>query len=273
MLGRRGQDVLVGQQLGATSLGQYAVALDLSTMATTEIVSPVMRAVYPGYVQMRDDSGRMFAAFVRVWAVIALLAVPAAAGTACLSARIVDVVLGPKWTSAIPLMGLLAVVGALQALSSCFWPAMLTRLGPKRYFGYGALSVALAIPSFALALAISGLEAAIMAWIVSMAIMLWISTRVLVRELYGTYAPMIIPLVRPALGSAFMFAAVTAAQLVLSDLDGWASRALALLALATFGALVYTASVLCLWVLAGRPPSAERDLLTMLTTRFARRAS
>ena len=63
MLGRRGQDVLVGQRMGAAALGQYAVALDLSTMATTEIVAPIMRAIYPGYVHMRDDSGRIFSAF------------------------------------------------------------------------------------------------------------------------------------------------------------------------------------------------------------------
>ena len=80
MLGRRGQDVLVGQRMGAESLGQYAVALDLSTMATTEIVAPVMRAVYPGYVLMKDDSGRFFSAFSRVWGVIALLAITSCGG-------------------------------------------------------------------------------------------------------------------------------------------------------------------------------------------------
>ena len=136
MLGRRGQDVLVGQRVGAESLGQYAVALDLSTMATTEIVAPVMRAVYPGYVAMKDDSGRLFSAFERVWGVIALLAIPAAAGTACLAGMIVDVVLGPKWLPAIPLMSLLAVIGALQAMLSCYWPVILTRLGPKANFQF-----------------------------------------------------------------------------------------------------------------------------------------
>ena len=80
MLGRRGQDVIVGQRMGAESLGQYAVALDLSTMATTEIVAPVMRAIYPGYVLMKDDSGRFFSAFSRVWGVIALLAITRCGG-------------------------------------------------------------------------------------------------------------------------------------------------------------------------------------------------
>ena len=97
MFGRRGQDILVGQQLGAATLGQYAVALDLATMPTTEIVAPVMRAVYPGYMQMKDDVGRLYSAFVRVWGVIALLAIPSAIGIGCLAQLMTMVVLGPKW--------------------------------------------------------------------------------------------------------------------------------------------------------------------------------
>jgi O-antigen/teichoic acid export membrane protein len=60
ILGRKGQLLLVGQQLGATALGKYAVALDLATTPTVEIIAPVMRAV-PGYMQMKDESVALFA--------------------------------------------------------------------------------------------------------------------------------------------------------------------------------------------------------------------
>ncbi len=91
MLGRRGQDLLVGQRLGADSLGQYVVALDIATMSTAELAGPVMRAVYPGYVQMKEETGRIYSAFVRVWGLIALLAIPSAVGTASLASLIADV--------------------------------------------------------------------------------------------------------------------------------------------------------------------------------------
>ncbi|MET0166059.1 MAG: oligosaccharide flippase family protein [Vicinamibacterales bacterium] len=273
MLGRRGQDVLVGQRMGAAVLGQYAVALDLSTMATSEIVSPIMRAVYPGYVHMRDDSGRMFSAFARVWGVVALLAFPAAAGTACLSRLIVEVVLGPQWLAAIPLMTLLAVIGAMHALLSCYWPAMLTRLGPKANFLFSTLSVGLSIPAFGFSLIFWGVEPAILAWISTSAIMLCIGARILVKNLYGTYGQLIRSLVRPAFASAMMFASISAILPAVHALHDWSTKAVLLVALVAFGALVYSASIACLWLIAGRPAGAERELLFVMSARLTRGAS
>ena len=171
-----------------------------------------MRAVYPGYVLMKDDSGRFFSAFSRVWGVIALLALPAAAGTACLAGMIVDVILGPKWLPVIPLMSLLAVIGALQAMGSCYWPVILTRLGPSANFKLTAVGVALSISSFAIALWIAGLETAISAWIASGAIMLVVGARVVVRDLHGSYAPLLRALIRPGVATALMSASILIAD-------------------------------------------------------------
>ena len=248
MLGRRGQDLLIGQRMGAAILGQYAIALDVSTMATTEIVAPVMRAVYPGYVLMKDDSGRFFSAFSRVWGVIALLALPAAAGTACLAGMIVDVILGPKWLPVIPLMSLLAVIGALQAMGSCYWPVILTRLGPSANFKLTAVGVALSISSFAIALWIAGLETAISAWIASGAIMLVVGARVVVRDLHGSYAPLLRALIRPGVATALMSASILMLMPVLPVIEQWGGKAVLLVGLVAFGVLVYSAAVGCLWL-------------------------
>ena len=140
---KRGLDLLVGQQLGAAALGKYAVALDLATMPTVEIVAPVMRAVFPGYMQMKDEVGRLYSAFLRVWGTIALIAIPAAVGTACVAEPLTSVLLGPKWHEAAQLIGRLAIIGAIEALNSCYWPMMLTRVGPKTVFMLSALGVIL----------------------------------------------------------------------------------------------------------------------------------
>jgi PST family polysaccharide transporter len=269
MLGRRGQDILVGQRLGATSLGQYAVALDLATMATMEIVAPVMRAVYPGYMQMKDDAGRLFSAFVRVWGVIALLAFPTAAGMACLSRLIAEVVLGPNWVGAAQLMTFLAIIGGLQALSSCYWPMLLTRLGPKAHFKLAILSFVLTIPSFALALWLAGLLAAIAAWICCTLVMLFVGASLLVKDLRGTYGPLFRTLVRPTIGAAVMVLALLAIQPLFVIGTLWFARAAALLLLVVFGALIYAAAVTCLWLAAGRPQGAESEFLFAVWKRLA----
>jgi O-antigen/teichoic acid export membrane protein len=238
-------------------------------MATAEIVAPVMRAVYPGYIAMKNDSGRLFSAFERVWGVIALLAIPAAAGTACLAGMIVEAVLGPKWLPAIPLMSLLAVIGALQAMLSCYWPIMLTRLGPRANFQFTAVSVALSIPSFAIALWIAGLEAAISTWIASAAIMIVVGARLVVRDLHGSYAPLLRALIRPGVATAVMSASILILIPDLPVIEQWGGKAVLLVGLVAFGVLVYSVAVGCLWLMAGRPAGAERELLFVIAARLA----
>jgi len=270
MFGRRAQDILVGQQLGAAKLGQYAVALDLATMPTTEIVAPVMRAVYPGYMQMKGDVGRLYSAFVRIWGVIAILAIPSAVGVACLAELITQVVLGPKWLEAAPLMGGLAVIGAVQALNSCYWPMLLTRLGPKIVFKLAAWGVGLIIPVFGVVLWTMGLMPAIVAWIFGGVVMLFVGARLLLRDLAGSMAPLLRALIRPAFGAAAMAASLTAVQAELSIDQHWLAGFAALLLFVGFGALVYFATVVCLWFVAGRPNEAEREFLFLIKARLRR---
>jgi len=273
MFGRRGQDILVGQQLGATTLGQYAVALDLATMPTTEIVAPVMRAVYPGYMQMKDDAGRLYSAFVRVWGVIALLAIPSAVGMACLAPLMTMVVLGPKWAEAAPFIGALALIGALQALNSCYWPMLLTRLGPRIVFRLAALGVGLTIPVFGIVLWTAGLMPAIASWILCGIVMLFVGARWLLKDLRGSMLPLLGALVRPAVAAAAMAASLLVVQSAYPAGQSWLTGLAALLGLVVFGALVYGVTVGCLWLVGGRPrDSAEGELSFIVMSRIGRDA-
>jgi O-antigen/teichoic acid export membrane protein len=268
MFGRRGQDLLIGQQLGAATLGQYAVALDLATMPTTEIVAPVMRAVYPGYMQMKDDVGRLYSAFVRVWGVVALLAIPSAVGIACIAPLMTLVVLGPKWLDAAPYMGALALIGALQALNSCYWPMLLTRLGPRTVFRLAALGVALTIPVFGVVLWLAGLMPAIAAWIGCGVVMLFVGAKWLLDDLRQSMKPLLKALIRPVIASTAMAASLLAVQAVFPTAGKWTIGLLFLLGLVAFGAVVYAAALICLWLLAGRPHEGESELLFLAMSRL-----
>jgi O-antigen/teichoic acid export membrane protein len=268
MLGRRGQDILVGQHAGAASLGQYAVALDLATMPTTEIVAPVMRAVYPGYMQMKDDVGRLYSAFIRVWGLVALIAIPSAVGIASLAPLMTQVVLGPKWSEAAPLMAALAAIGAVQALNSCYWPMLLTRLGPRTVFRLGTIGVALTIPVFALTLWRGGLAPAILSWVVCSLVMLGVGARWLLRDLRGSAAPLFRALVRPSVGAVVMAGSLVGAQSAVTVGQHWADGLAALLALVAFGAVVYAGTVGLLWRITGTREDAEGELLYVLASRL-----
>jgi PST family polysaccharide transporter len=270
MFGKRGMDLLIGQQLGAAALGKYAVALDLATMPTAEIVAPVMRAVFPGYMQMKDEVGRLYSAFLRVWGVIALTAIPAAVGTACVAEQLTSVLLGPKWHEAAQLIGALAIIGAIEALNSCYWPMMLTRVGPKTVFMLSALGVILTVPAFGAALWWFGLMAALAAWIVCSTLMLLLGAKLLVKDLGGSLKPLLRGLLRPVAGASLMAATVLAAQRVLPDANSWLGEFGLLLLLVVCGALVYSLTVWILWLLSGRPETAERELVSLAQARLSK---
>lgn len=265
MVGRRGQDVFVGQELGASILGKYSVALDLATLPTTEIVAPVMRAVYPGYVQMKDDVGRLYAAFVNVWGVVALLAIPSAAGIACLAEPVTTIVLGDKWDGAAPLIRLLAAVGALQALHACYWPIMLTRMGPKTVFRLAFWGVVLTLPVFVALLWTSGLLVAIAGAVVCGLVMLVIGARLLTNNLGHEIMPLMTGLVRPVLSSMIMAAAVLYLQQLAPATQSWTGGFAVLLIVMLAGAVSYGVAVWVLWWVSGKPESAESELWKLVT--------
>jgi len=214
--------------------------------------------------------GRLYSAFLRVWGAIALTAIPAAVGTACVAEQLTSVLLGPKWHEAAQLIGALAIIGAIEALNSCYWPMMLTRVGPKTVFVLSALGVILTIPAFGVALWAFGLMAALAAWIVCSTLMLFLGAKLLVRDLGGSLKPLLRGLLRPVAGALLMSATVLAAQRLLPPASSWLGEFGLLLVLVARGALAYSLTVWALWLLSGRPETAERELVSLAQARLSR---
>jgi hypothetical protein len=133
-----------------------------------------------------------------------------------------------------------------------------------------AISVGITIPSFAIMLWTSGIHSAIAAWVACSVVTLFIGARMLVSALDGSYVPLARAVVRPVLAAIVMSASVSAAYSALAVGDQWATKAIILLGLVLFGALTYAAAVAVLWILVGRPRSAESELLFVMKARLRR---
>ena len=265
---RRGQDFFLGARLGAERLGQYTVAFELATLPTTEIVAAVSRALLPGYMKLKHDPEQMFAAFARVWAVVALITLPAAAGIYALAGPITLVVLGQKWAGTEALLELLAFLGVLHAMGNTLWPLVLARGGAKAVFLLRLLGFILALPAFAVLLALFGLQVAVLGllatsliWLVVGAV--WLSGFGLseMKRLAGA-------LVRPMSASAAMVGLLYLSRQYFVSEGGWGSFAGSLIANVALGAAVYAITLSALWWVSGRPTGAERDLVSMIPMPF-----
>ncbi|MGZ9031682.1 MAG: lipopolysaccharide biosynthesis protein [Burkholderiaceae bacterium] len=273
--GNRGGDVIVGNRAGAAALGTYAVSLELSNLPTSEMVWPVMRAVFPGYAMMSADPKRLAQGFLKVFSIVVLFAMPAAAGIALLAEPLVAVLLGPKWSDAVPLIQVLAIAGGIKAAQANAGSVYMALDRQRLASGITLVGLFLQLGSFSVALSYLPLAEAAWFLVAGGLIAAIINLTIMTRMLGLSWIDVIRPLTRPAVG----IVAMSAVLALLCD-PLWNSghaigtRALILVTLVLTGAAVYMLSVLLAWRLAGCvPDSPEGTVLAVLKSMLRRRTA
>lgn len=270
---QRAGDLIVGHRAGATALGFYSVSFELANLPTSEMVRPVMRAVFPGYAQMSSDRARLASGFLSVFSLVLLAALPAAAGIALLAEPIVAVLLGARWEDAAPLVAVLAVYGGIRAAQANTVSVYLALDRPQLAAAMTLLNVVLSFGGFALALGRWPLAEAAWALVLGTLVATAVNLLVLARRLGLTWRPVAGALLRPSLGIAAMAVVLLSLSNVLPASDGSpVFRAFALAATMAAGATVYAAALLAAWHVRGRPiDSPERAVLTAVRALWERR--
>jgi O-antigen/teichoic acid export membrane protein len=113
---RNADNLLVGRFLGSSALGAYALAYNLMLMPIERITGPIQEVLFPAFSRLQDDPGRLAAAWLRVNRAVAALSMPMLLGLMIAAPEFVTVVLGEKWSAAIPVLQILAWAGLLQSL-------------------------------------------------------------------------------------------------------------------------------------------------------------
>ncbi|MCU0257136.1 MAG: lipopolysaccharide biosynthesis protein [Vicinamibacterales bacterium] len=267
-LGSRIDKFVVGRRTGADTMGAYTVADELAALPTTELLAPIGRVLFPAFSLMRDEPARLREAFRAAFGVQCLVAMPAAAGMAVLAEDVVLVLLGPRWVEAIPFVRILAIAGLALALSHA-GSYVLTALGRVRLLAANSwaqflLFVALAYwalpqqPVEAIATARVGLAALGSAVVLTAVIHMNVAALGdLVRAAW-----------RPAAASAALVAVIAGTRSALP----WPPLP-ALAIEVVIGGATFTATLLGLWWLSGRPQSAEALVLEEMARAIDRARS
>lgn len=245
-------EVVVGGNTDARQLGLYSMSSEVALLPTAEIAMPISRALVPGYAKLQADQARLAAAFLNVFGMVFLIALPAGCGLALVADHAVHLVLGEQWSEIVPLVQILAIHGAIRvsysAIANLFmatgqirFVASMNWLG-MGIFGFTAVMV---IGTYGLAgVAIAKVAVTLLVFIVA-SLALWHSKRIsplrLAERMY-----------RPILGAGGMVAAISQLPAISPEL----SIVDFLFKIAT-GASVFVMLVGLLWTAAGRPSGAE----------------
>ena len=84
----------------------------------SRIAGPLQQVFFPAFSRISDDRERMADIWIRATRLVALISIPALVGLAIVAPDFVEVVLGPKWSEATPVIQILASVGLIQSLQT-----------------------------------------------------------------------------------------------------------------------------------------------------------
>ncbi len=270
----RSDTFVIGKFLDAATLGLYSVAHEIATLASAEILAPIHRALLPGLSTLTGDPRAMRRAFINSQAVIILIAMPATAGIALVADPLVWVALGEKWTAAIPLIQILAIVGVMRVCSASTSSFILATGRPQLLTIMAGSGAVISILSLLWATANWGVIGA--AWAVSATAMfqLGLTYFILLRAYRITPREILSSVWRPTAGCVMMSAAVTAIFWLWphSDTATVLFLLLKLLLASAVGASFYVAVILFLWKVSGAPNGAEISILKVLKKDSQERA-
>jgi O-antigen/teichoic acid export membrane protein len=259
-------NIAIGGIGGAAIMGRYTVAKDIATSPTQEIINPMISALFPVMSKCRSDPQQLRQLYLRVLGWSAIVCVSTGVGVTMVADDLVQVVLGPKWIDATPLVGWLALNAGMGALLS--GTATLLDVLGMPYIGARIVWV-----RFIFFTALIFGAAYLTRDVITIAITRLVVTTVFVpsiilavRKLTGVPArDYFRAMWRPFLAAAFMAGSIWAMNKVL-PFHGAPRLILDMLV----GSVAYIAAVLGLWDVSGRPQTAEQDIVKLFGKAQAR---
>ncbi|EDY80544.1 Virulence factor MVIN superfamily [Verrucomicrobiia bacterium DG1235] len=143
---RRNADyLLIGKILGDSALGIYTRAYTLMLKPISNVSRVISSVMFPAYSAIQDDKDKIKRIYLRITRLIAFLTFPAMFGLLAVSESFIMVLLGEKWEAAIPILKILAPIGAIQSLSTLNGNIFLSQGATKLQFHVGIYTKSFAI--------------------------------------------------------------------------------------------------------------------------------
>jgi teichuronic acid exporter len=113
MMMHRADQVLIAYFLGQEALGIYAFAWQIAVEPVLRLYVVLTQVLFPGLSKIKEDLARVTRVYCRGLKLIGAILLPIIAGIVVCSPVAVPMVFGQQWSDAVPLIEILAVVGAV----------------------------------------------------------------------------------------------------------------------------------------------------------------
>lgn len=248
---------VVGGREPAAVMGAYTLADDISSLPPSMLLLPLNRVLFPAFAAARHDLVELKRIFLLAQGVQALLGIPASVGLMLVADEAVRLLLGEKWSSAVPYVQLLALTGAVSAVVTSGGYAMIV-LGQLRMIAVFSW-IRVGLFAFIMYVLFPGAGALEVAWL--RAIFLVVVLAVFLFRIKAALPDLRLRDIAASVGRPVLAVVVMAACVLALGRIGWSTLTGALVAKVAVGALTYGITLGGLWWLTGRPVGAESYLL------------
>jgi PST family polysaccharide transporter len=253
--------MILGKLLDAASLGIYRMAFELSTMTSSELISPIQRALFPGFTKLAQQKQKLRDHYLQAVQAIGALSIPMPLGIWVTADLLVPVVLGDRWLATIPLIKVFGFYGLVKAMMAAGHPALMAIGRVKLQASFNLTDLVLVLPGLYFGAEMGGLEGAVIGVTATTGLATAINLTRLMLVLEVSWLQFLRTLWRSLAASACMVGIVHGAKMVWPETSGLGELSLELFTLIALGAFSYVVIHVALWRLSGSPESAEQHAL------------
>jgi len=249
--------VLISKYLGTIELGFFNMSYHLSDMPYTEIIAPINKVVYSSYSQTLENKNNLAEMFLQVVGVMSIIIFPLYFGLVVLSKDIVLLLLGEKWDyvkTILPIVVFLLMSQTISLLAT----NILTALGEVKILALlNWVMVLIMVPVLVYIISYNDLYLFILGRALLAASFVPVFYLILFRSLVVNKTLFMMAIIRPLVAAAIMGSSVYFSYSLLSSLP----IVISLLTEIIIGAIIYSVSLIALWVFSGKSLGGEEYIM------------
>jgi lipopolysaccharide exporter len=120
----KADEYIVGATNNPAVMGAYTVGAEVSVTPTTDLIQPVMRAMFPVYSRLLSDTERLRAAVILVIGATASVCLATGLGVSGIARELTLLLLGPQWEQATSLVFWLGIGAIPVGMNFCIYSIM-----------------------------------------------------------------------------------------------------------------------------------------------------
>lgn len=254
---------IAGIVLNHNELGNYNFANNLASLPTREAIQPLTSTLFPGFTHLAKDRDRLKDAYLRSSAVVFGISLPVAVGFSFLSGDLVPLVVGPQWTIASKMIGVMALIFGLGSISTSVQPLMMAVGATKNLFFRELFMLIVRMPLLAAGVMFAGIWGLIAARAASTLVSVLIDLQMVSGTLRLSLWRQLYSAVRYATASVIMWVMLSATKWLylffgINNQFAYISSSIAV------GAVTYFVSSFSIWLLASKPEGVEDEIVKLL---------